>query len=124
LNGESKEVGAEDKADEFEPISLNESRARGSMIQLGYNAEEFEKDKVMNMTNRLDFNTRTDRLIINELLSPWKPTSKENASFGNVDNERKQSKPLINTLVDDQEVFEECIPIQVPLLDNKDKEEI
>jgi hypothetical protein len=45
------------------------------MIQLGYNAEEFEAEKVANMTARLDFNTKTDRLIINELLSPWKPTT-------------------------------------------------
>jgi len=41
------------------------------------------------MTARLDFSAKTDRLIINELLSPWKPTTKENAAFSLGDNEDK-----------------------------------
>lgn len=53
--------------------SLN-SHARESIVKLGYTEEEFEAEKVANMTARLDFNTKSDRLIINELLNPWKPT--------------------------------------------------
>lgn len=50
-------------------------------MEAGYNEEDHEARKVQDMVARLDFNEKKDRLIINELLKPWKPTAAENANF-------------------------------------------
>jgi len=74
------------------------------------------------MTGRLDFDAKTDRFIINELLNPWKPTREENAqSFGMNDIEDKKGgsqRSLQQVEEPDDIVDEDCnhIHIVTPLL--------